>query len=90
MSSDHNRPGRATAPYFIKEFGELGLGLFALSLGGGASNVAPELFMGEPDDAIQIFYCRIFLLFLINSAGFRPRRLIESLAILENLMVLVR
>lgn len=25
MSSDHNRPGRATAPYFIKEFGELGL-----------------------------------------------------------------
>jgi len=25
MSSDDNRPGRATAPYFIKEFGELGL-----------------------------------------------------------------
>ena len=25
MSSDHNRPERATAPYFIKKFGELGL-----------------------------------------------------------------
>ena len=23
MSSDDNRPGRATAPYFIKKFGEL-------------------------------------------------------------------